>query len=274
MNNAQPLYEEYLKLQTKLQRYTSASELQPVIKRLKKFFSEGTRNEVYPVFHPRVKTPIYLRRGTSDFLNFVQIFLKAEYSPCFLFPPENIIDLGSYIGLSAVYFANRFPAAKIICVEPSSANYQMLKLNTKAYQNITTIKAGVWSHKTKLKIARQVSGDWGNIVEEANNDDCDAIDALSITDIITKYKFDKIDFLKIDIEGTEKQIFLNNTEDWVDLVRAVACETHDRFLPGCTDAYESLFKSRGFDYFQSGEFKTFVKKEFSLSEQLFDPVKF
>jgi FkbM family methyltransferase len=268
MNNTYPLYEEYLKLQTTLQHPASDTELKTTIDALKKFFAAGTRGEIYPIFHSKIKTPIYLRRGTSDFLNFIQIFIKAEYSPCFLFRPENIVDLGSYIGLSAVYFTNRFPSAKIICVEPSLDNYEMLKLNTRAYQNITTIRAGVWSHKTKLKIARQVSGDWGNIIEEANNDDSDAIDALSITDIIAEYQFDKIDFLKIDIEGSEKQVFLNNTEGWVDFVKTVACETHDRFMPGCTAAYEQLFQSKGFDYFQSGEFKTFVKKEFSLLDHV------
>jgi FkbM family methyltransferase len=269
MLNTHPLYQQYLALQTALQTFTSDNEFYAILEGLNSFFSTGTREEIYPVFYPKVRTPLYLRRGTSDFSNFIQIFVRAEYSPCFSFYPENILDLGSYIGLSAVYFANRFPNAKIICVEPSSDNYEMLKLNTRAYQNITTINAGVWSHKAALKIVNQIEGDWGNIIQEVSSEDSDIINALSITDIITEYELDKIDFLKIDIEGSEKQVFLNNTEGWIDLVRTVACETHDRFLPGCTEAYEQLFGSRGFEYFQSGEFKTFIKKEFSL----FDHVK-
>jgi FkbM family methyltransferase len=259
-----PSYQEYLQLQTELQHLTSDQQLNNVLERLLTFFSSGTRNEVYPLFHPHLKNPLYLRRGTSDFMNFIQIFVRVEYAACFAFVPENILDLGSYIGLSAVYFVNRFPDAKIVCVEPSSDNYAMLQLNTRAYPNITTIKAGVWSHKTELKIARQIEGDWGNVIEEADSEDSDTISALSIGDLVAAYGFDTIDFLKIDIEGSEKQVFLNNTEAWIDLVKAVACETHDRFMPGCTDAYEQLFASRGFDYLESGEFKTFIKKEFAL----------
>lgn len=270
MSHTTPLYDEYLSLQTAFQNLTSDSQINAVIEGFSRFFSAGTRDEVYPIFYPKVKTPLYLRRGTSDFMNFIQIFVRAEYSSCFSFYPENIVDLGSYIGLSAVYFASRFPAAKIICVEPSSDNYEMLKLNTRAYSNVTTIRAGIWSHKTELKIARQIEGDWGNVVEEANSGDEDTFSALSISDLVEIYNINKIDFLKIDIEGSEKQVFLNNTDGWIDLVRTVACETHDRFMPGCTAAYEQLFANRGFDYMQSGEFKTFIKKELSL----FDAVRF
>ena len=263
MSQAYPLYDEYLQLQTAFQQFSSEEELNAILERLWQFFSAGTRNEVYPIFHPNIKMPIYLRRGTSDFSNFIQIFVRAEYANCFAFCPENILDLGSYIGLSAIYFSSRFPEAKIVCVEPSSDNYALLTLNTRAYSNVTTIKAGIWSHKTELKIVQQIEGDWGNVIAEAEVGDSDTISALSIGDLVEMYALDKIDFLKIDIEGSEKQVFSHNTAAWVDLVRTVACETHDRFMPGCTEAYAQLFADRGFDYLESGEFITYIKKEFS-----------
>jgi FkbM family methyltransferase len=259
------IYENYISLQFALQKYNSYQELQAIIGELRNFFREGSREEIYPIFNPKIKYPISLRRGTSDFLNFIQIFVNAEYSPCFSYIPEVIIDLGSYIGLSAIYFANRFPTAKIICVEPSSDNYELLEINTKPYKNIVLIKAGIWSHKTKLKISKQVGGDWGNILEESEEED--AIEAISIPDIVERFKLTKIDFLKIDIEGSEKQIFSNNTESWVELVNIVACETHDRFLEGCTESYERLF-SHDFDYFETGEFRTFVRKNISLIDKV------
>jgi FkbM family methyltransferase len=266
-------YRELLLLQTALQNFSSAGELDIVINEMKKFFSAGKRAEVFPVFHPKITHPIYLRRGTSDFMNFIQIFVRAEYAQSFYFPPQTIIDLGSYIGLSAIYFANRFPTAKIICVEPSTDNYGMLKLNTRAYPNVTTINTGVWSHKTKLKITNQIGGDWGNIIQEVGDDESgdDTLSAISIADILNDYQIDKIDFLKIDIEGSEKQVFTHHTEAWIDAVEAISCETHDRFLPGCTQAYEALFADRGFDKFQNGEYITFVKAgQHCLDNSLFD----
>lgn len=261
-------HENYINLQFALQKHNSRQELQAVIDELKVFFKSGNRDEIYPVFHPKVKYPIYLRRGTSDFLNFIQIFVRAEYSLCFSYIPETIVDLGSYIGLSAIYFCNRFPNSKIICVEPSPDNYDLLKINTRSYNNIHTIKSGIWSHRAKLRIAKQVGGDWGNILEESENDDVDAIQAISIADIVDEFNLKAIDFLKIDIEGSEAQVFSHNTESWFGSVKTVACETHDRFVQGCTEAYEKLFNNGDFEYFQTGEFKTFIKKDISLFDRI------
>ena len=257
------IYAEYNALQTSLQYVRSADEFRLAIMRLNEFLSSGQRDEIYPIFHPRLKVPVYLRRGTSDFQSFLQIFVGLEYSGCIRFVPNNIIDLGSYVGLSAVYFANRFPDAKIVCVEPSSDNYEMLRLNTRAYPNIELIHAGVWSHNAKLKIVAKDEGDWATTVSESATYDKDTIDAITISDIVDLYKLESIDFLKVDIEGSEREIFSCNTDTWIELVKAVACETHDRFLDGCTAAYEQAFQSRDFDSFQSGEFRTFVKTEFN-----------
>ncbi|MEY2976800.1 MAG: FkbM family methyltransferase [Prochlorotrichaceae cyanobacterium] len=260
------LYDDYIQIQATLQKCHSREALEAILAELRSFFSQGRREEIYPIFNPNVNFPIYLRRGTSDFSNFLQIFVHAEYSPCFSSVPETILDLGSYIGLSAIYFANRFPKAKIICVEPSADNYELLRLNTKSYDNIIPIHAGIWSHRTKLKMVKQVGGDWGNILEET--DEVEGIEALSIPDLVDQFKITTIDFLKIDIEGSEKQVFSENTALWFKLVKMVACETHDRFVPGCTAAYENLFKNNDFEYFQTGEFKTFVRKEISTVDRV------
>lgn len=255
-----PSLRNYLRLQWLLQN--KIHHTRELFQQLHAFFSSGTRDEIYPLFLPSIKTPIYLRRNTSDFSNFLQLFINQEYAQCFHhIKPKVIMDLGAYIGLSSLYFANRFPNAKIICVEPEADNYQLLKLNSRPYPHIIALQAGIWSHKTRLKIVRQAGGDWGNIVAEASESDSNTINALAINDLVELYEIDSIDFLKVDIEGSEKQIFSYHTDSWIDRVLAVACETHDRFIPGCTEAYEQLFSTRGFNKFQSGEFSVFIKQD-------------
>jgi hypothetical protein len=68
-------YAEYNALQTSLQYVRSADEFRLAIMRLNEFLSSGQRDEIYPIFHPRLKVPVYLRRGTSDFQSFLQIFV-------------------------------------------------------------------------------------------------------------------------------------------------------------------------------------------------------
>ena len=74
------------------------------------------------------------------------------------------------------------------------------------------------------------------------------IQAFSIDDLIKKYNLKDIDFLKLQNEGSDKYV-LNNANTWLDKVKAMAVETHDRMIDGCTDALlkisrKSLIKSK------------------------------
>src|ERR1700741_4382586 len=71
---------------------------------------------------PGISHQLKLRKGTSDLEVFREIFLFNTYD----FPvpePRTIVDAGANIGLSAVYFANRFKDATIFAVEPESSNF-------------------------------------------------------------------------------------------------------------------------------------------------------
>lgn len=225
---------------------------------LRVFFESGRREEVVPVFWKGIAHPVHLRRGTSDWLVFEQIFLVEEYGMEFGNNIANVIDLGAYIGLSAVYFANRYSTAKIICVEPDADNWQMLCANTQYYPNISAIHAGVWSRRASLEVVARETGDWGNIVRETA--DGTGIPAVAISDIVTDYGLESIDLLKVDIEGSEKEVFSGRVDDWLGKVKAVVCELHDRIVPGCTESYHHLFKNDNFVEVRKGENVGFVRK--------------
>ncbi len=63
-----------------------------------------------------------------------------------------------------------------------------------------------------------------------------------------KYSIDKIDLLKMDIEGGEKNV-LENSSDWIDSVDIITVELHDRICVGCDRAF----------YLSTKDFKTFEK---------------
>ena len=52
-----------------------------------------------------------------------------------------------------------------------------------------------------------------------------------------KCKTINADIVKLDIEGAEKEVF--DRCDWLNRVRVVAIELHDRFKPGCSAAVNS-----------------------------------
>lgn len=70
---------------------------------------------------------------------------------------------------------------------------------------------------------------------------------VSLPDLLTRYGIDRIDLLKIDIEGAEREIF-SDSAPWIARVGAIATELHDHLTPGATRAFEAAtadFQVRG-----------------------------
>lgn len=80
-----------------------------------------------------------------------------------------------------------------------------------------------------------------------------AVKAVSIKDIMEQYSFDRIDILKIDIEGAEIELFKNNYDDWLPSVRVLIIELHDRMRKGCSKTF--------FDALSKYNFSTEIKGE-------------
>ena len=188
----------------------------------------------------RLQHPVYLRKNTCDIDVFGFIFLKEEYAMNLDFNPQVIIDCGANIGLTAIYYKNQFPNAKIICIEPESANYELLLKNTEQYKDIICYQAGVWNRSTYLTVEDIGLGHWGFIVKEIACEVPGSVKGISLGDIMRENNIDSIDILKIDIEGSEKEVFETNSEEWLSKTRFLAVELHDRMKPGCS---KSVFKA-------------------------------
>ena len=228
------------------------------LKNYKKFYSrfglsgvnllrdELAKKELIKFEHSEVAKPLFLRGGTTDIEVFMQVIFNQEYKIHFSFQPEYIMDLGANVGYTAVHFANRFPNSKIISVEPESENYNLLVKNTEHYKNVIPVKAGVWNKSTSLKIVNDKVASWGFMVVECDKNDEGALPAVSITDLMKTYNFPHIDILKIDIEGSEKELFEQDYDFWLSKTKLMLVETHDGMRKG---AAKSLFKAlENYDY--------------------------
>ena len=225
------------------------------------YAKQGSRNELVAVIPLGFNSPIYLRRSTSDIDNFIQVYLRKEYE---FLPerPKTILDLGGYIGLASTYLAHKYPSAKIVLVEPDPDNYTIAKLNSRQFSNIECINVGVWSKACDLTISAKVGGDWGTMVREAQGSEqvSPRIKAMSVMDIMSFANFESIDFLKIDIEGSEKQIFSHsNSKEWIRRSKIISCELHDRMVEGCSDAFHNAMNGEGFTHGRHGEYDFYVR---------------
>ncbi len=192
---------------------------------------------------------VYIRPGTTDQRVYDKIFGEREYD-INLGEPLLIVDAGAHIGLASVFFASKYPKAKVIAIEPEQSNFEILLMNIEQYSNITPIRAGLWSRKTHLRIQDSDVATWSFRVSEDPSGN--GIPAIGVKDIMTDFTVENIDVLKIDIEGSELDVF-KNSKPWINAVRNLIIELHDRFQPGCSEALQKAFSSHIYDKSQSGE---------------------
>ncbi|MEO0516605.1 MAG: FkbM family methyltransferase [Cyanobacteria bacterium P01_A01_bin.116] len=196
-------------------------------------------------------TDVYVRTCTPDLDVAISSLIEKEYDHIRSTSPKVIIDAGANIGTSAIFFAEKYPDAKIIAIEPEDSNFELLLKNTSRYENVVAIKAAVWGAVDKRNIQNRFTGHWGYTVSDTNNETealGQEIDCITISSIMEKYGFESIDLLKMDIEGGEKNV-LESATDWVDLVKVMTVELHDRICMGCSRAF----------YLSTQNFQTFEK---------------
>jgi FkbM family methyltransferase len=199
-----------------------------------------------------VKFPFGLRIPSSDIQIYKQIFTNNEYDFHVQSQPEVIVDAGANIGLASIYFANRYPEAKIIAIEPERENFTLLKRNVAPYANIFPVEVALWHEHTEVQIIDHGRGEWGFRTEERDVGGKRAdsgvpvhkVAAVTIDKIMDDYDLGKVDILKVDIEGAEKEVF-SYASTWIDKVDALIIELHERMKSGCNRSVYNA--TNGFD---------------------------
>ncbi len=198
-----------------------------------------------------LKHPIHLRIPSSDVPTYRQVFIDKEYAFQVEKAPEVIIDAGANIGLASVYFANKYPGAKIIAIEPEQSNFDLLKQNTSPYPNIIPVQAALWNRNEEINLVDPGLGKWGFMTDgkpasgAASDNVCHPVKAMTVDRIIQDYGLGRVNILKVDIEGAEKEVF-SDTSAWIDAVDAIIVELHERMKPGCNRSF--YVGSNGFDH--------------------------
>lgn len=204
---------------------------------------------------PRYKHKILLRRNSSDIKVFYQIFFKEEYKINLESTPNIILDLGANIGLSAIYFAQKYPQAKIISVEPDKGNFDLCIQNTKFYKNRACINSAIWYNNESLKTIDNNIGVWAISVNpvDGDNNGNSGLKGITISQIFEKYGLNKIDLLKIDIEGAEKEVFEKRDISWLNYVDTIVMKLHDWMKEGRTKSFFKAVTKRYFAFSFTGE---------------------
>ena len=188
---------------------------------------------------PGVLYPFRLRLRTTDVALCREILLNGQYDSELLRVPQVIVDAGANIGLAAIFYANRYPSARIIAIEPERSNYEALAKNAAPYPNIFPIRAALWKENKEINILNpgmaHTTFQIESQREQLGSASWGAAPGITLDKLMADVGIDYVDLLKVDIEGAEKDVF-QNSGAWISRVGVIAIELHDWLQPGSTEA--------------------------------------
>lgn len=122
-----------------------------------------------------------------------------------------IIDCGANIGLGLIYLKNIIPTAKIIAFEPDKANYDTLIENVRTHHlsDICVHQKAVWVDSSGVNFESKGTMDSQIKTHQTNNSI--HIESIRLKDTLNQYE--RVYFLKIDIEGAENFVIEDCSEN-------------------------------------------------------------
>ncbi len=196
------------------------------------------RGRAFKSFLRGMKSPVYVRQGTTDRWALADVLLNDEYREAARLVSagaELILDLGSNVGYSVRVWQGRFPSATIVAVEPAPDNCLVLRANIRASgmgERVRLVQAFAEGASGVGEIDT-TEGAWGYRMKEPGSSFSEnRIRALTVPEILMEAGVAgrRIDLLKCDIEGSEARVF-SSCRDWIQLVAVIAVETHPPYSP-------------------------------------------
>ena len=203
---------------------------------------------------------IFRHFPSSDISVFNQVFTLGCYRPIMeklgetfeSAKPLRIIDAGGNVGYADLFFKLYFPNADIVSIEPEEGNREQLDKNMSAnnFQLKELIKGGLWHRPSYLEVVRDFrdNREAAFTVRETSNET--SIKGYGFVEILERQGWKEADFVKIDIEGSERFLFDTNEKADAILSRTkyLAIEIHDEF--NIREQIYSHLKRNGFSYFE------------------------
>ncbi|MBS1609321.1 MAG: FkbM family methyltransferase [Bacteroidetes bacterium] len=200
------------------------------------------------------KTKIKLRRKSTDLNVLESAFIhKHHRSPFYLGASPVIIDLGSNIGLTLLDYHYEYPQARLIGVEMDAENFKLLQFNTSTVKNCEIVNAGIWKENGEINYSGADSQSFS--ITAGNTTGENKTRAITIDRLLDSYNVSRVDFLKMDIEGAEAQIFLESDfNKWASRVNILSIEVHGAGNFTSETVFEKIsycLRQAGFTVFKS-----------------------
>ena len=138
----------------------------------------------------------YFRRLTSgserEFVRLCRDFLR---------PDDVCLDIGANIGVTALIMSQQVPRGRVVAIEAGPTVAKVLRRNVErsGKQNITVLESAVGDRDGTVAFVENSA--WGHIADEGIE-----VSLTRLSSVATRLGLDRVDFIKIDVEGYEFRI--------------------------------------------------------------------
>jgi len=174
----------------------------------------------------------YFNKNELDIL-IDEIFNKEIYCIDIKNIKPVIFDIGAHIGLSTIYFKDRYPNSKIFCFEPNPNIFPILEENIfiNNLQDITLKNIAVGDKDCIKELYIDSSGNGAfstaSFTKNAWSGEQKTLPIMVKVERLSNYVVDKINLLKIDVEGAEGSILEElEKENKLQFIQNILLEYH------------------------------------------------
>jgi FkbM family methyltransferase len=121
-------------------------------------------------------------------------------------PGDTVIDAGAHVGVFTRW-ALQQGARRVVAIEPEPTNILLFEANLAeeiVAGRVTLVKAGVWDHKASLPLFVSDNSARHNFIIIDEGSVSPSVPLRPLDDIVTEYGLERVDFIKMDIEGAER----------------------------------------------------------------------
>ena len=171
--------------------------------------------------------PLTIRTGKIGdlFILYEVLAFDAYHLPSDLVRPDmvaTIVDCGANIGMTSLYLASKYPSARIYSIEADPDNFALLRENTASETRITPIHACIVATPQATVFFDNQGPAWGR--QSSTTGKGIGIPGITIDELMSRFSIGRIDLLKMDIEGAEREVLAAG--HYLDAVQHIVAELH------------------------------------------------
>jgi FkbM family methyltransferase len=158
---------------------------------------------------------IYSNARTPLHSLFMDIFARASYMDPGIPQIKSgdvVVDIGANIGMFSLFAASISPDVQVYAFEPASDTFAVLQKNVEANHltNVQCAKCAVSATTGELGLYLHRGSTGDSVIRDRvgqNITGMESVPCISLNDLFSRYGLPRCDFLKVDCEGSEFDLF-------------------------------------------------------------------